>query len=116
MKKLSELPEGIVLVICKNGSDLEVTTKKELLEDLEYFRSNVNSGIKVSIGDKTVAGFSFESAVEEASQEMYEDWTQDVWYEIEKLNIDLETIEAAIQKVFDEHPTYYEGEEVEIDM
>lgn len=116
MKKLSELPEGIVLVTYKNGGNLEVTTKKDLLENLEYFKSNVKSGMKVSIGDKTVAGFSFESAVEDASQEMYEDWTQDVWYELEKLNIDFKSVEAAIQKVFDEHPAYYEGEEVEIDM
>lgn len=115
MKKLSELPNGLMLVISIKGRDSQVMTKKDLLEDLDFWETRNEVKPKVFIGDKVVAGFSFESAIESAADEMYEDWQQDVWYELAKLDIDFEAIEEAIQKVFSDHSTYYEGEEVDIE-
>lgn len=119
MEKLSELSEDTMLTVQIGNGDINVMSKKDFLNSSEYLERGPDVQIEdypqVTIGVPQVAEFSFEYAFECSGDEMYEGWSDNVTYALEKQGFDLKWIEEVINKVFAEHPTYYEGKLVDID-
>ena len=109
MAKLSELPNETILVIEETAM-----TKEEYL-DSHYFLDCED--VKIYVGDKEVAEFSWDSEIESESEQMYEDWNDNILADISDEEwVILKKAEEIINRAYEENPTYWEGESVEVDM
>lgn len=117
MKKLSELDYDAMLIVKIEDEAIGVISKEGFCADYLPFTNNKEEDISVALGVKEVATIDFDAILEELSNDMgmHEDWKENVSCELEE-TIGLRSLESKIQKVFDNNPTYFEGEAVEIDM
>lgn len=116
MKKLSELSDEIMLCVeSRYDGDIEVMSKKDFLDSSYYLDFPAEPFPKVTIGDRSTKQFDLQHIIYEMSDEMYEDWDEDVWGEL-KATLNVVELEATINAVLDRYPTYFEGEEVAIDI
>lgn len=120
MVKLSELPMDAMLTISPNccGGDLRIMDKADFLQSA-FFLDGIDDpecGAEVTLAQKTVEKFNLDAIVERIGEDTtYEGWDQDVY---NALKNQPETIAflALVKQVFERHPTYWEGEPVEVDM
>lgn len=121
MKRLSELSGNTMLTVRDNhySTDFSVMDKDEFLEShyfLDYAPSPTNNGIEVTVADITTAKFDLLNYLEYIGEdECYEGWIDDVYDSILTEPATKEFIER-VNAIFGSHPTYWEGEPVEIDM
>lgn len=119
MKKLSELDSDTMLTVqIGDKSDFTVMTKEIFINSSEYLdRGYVQDPDypQVTIAEPIIANFSFDYAFECAGDEQHEDWKEEVTAELENAGFDFKKIEEQINKVFEVHPSYYEGDMVDID-
>lgn len=114
MIKLLSLPEGTMLAI---GDDaIKVVSKKDYLTDRSYYPG------EVCIAESYTACLDAESILENAIENegcdnMYEDWTQNIWSDITK--DDIADIQAILNRILARDPSsniaWHSGEAVEID-
>lgn len=121
MIKLSTLPNNAMLTISPNsycGCDLLIMDKGDFLQSA-YFCDGINDpeyGAKVTLAQKTVEKFILQDIIERLGEDAtYEDWDLDVYNDL-KDQPETAAFLALIKQVFERHPTYWEGEPVEIDM
>lgn len=116
MKKLSELSNDIMLCVANNyDGDIQVMSKEEFLDSAYYLDYPVEPFPTVTIGDIVTQRFDLGNIIYNMSDDMYEDWDDDVMCEL-KGTEGIAEFELLINKILERHPTYYEGEKVEIDM
>jgi hypothetical protein len=118
MKKLSELSlETMLTVKHQFDGEMDIMSKKGYLNSAYFLDYPAEPFTTVTVADKTVVRFDIDGIIERLSEdETYEDWEEDVWYDIEHSNIDIKAIEKAFNDIFENNPTYWEGEVVEIDI
>ena len=120
MIKLSELPMDAMLTISPNccDGDLRIMDKANFLQSA-FFLDGIDDpewGAEVTLAQKTVEKFNLWDAIGRIGEDTtYEGWDQDVY---NALKNQPETIAflALVKQVFEGHPTYWEGEPVEVDM
>lgn len=119
MIKLSELPMDAMLTVTpRRCCDLRIMDKTDFLASA-YFLDGANDpecGVTVTLAEKAVEKFNLWDAIERIGEDTtYEGWDQDVY---NALKNQPETIAflALVKQVFEGHPTYWEGEPVEVDM
>ncbi|MEG2001142.1 MAG: hypothetical protein RR053_07110 [Evtepia sp.] len=111
MKKLSTLSaDTIVIYQIKNG-DVETCTADCLIEFVEG-----HAGAKAFVGESVFAKANIFSFLEYIGEgEMYQDWVDDVMEDIKASDFRYGGFFKEINAIFKRHPTYYKGEEIEID-
>ena len=121
MKKLSELSGDTMLTVRDShySTDFSIMDKDEFLQShyfLDYTPSPTNNGIEVTVADITTAKFDLLNYLEYIGEdECYEGWCDDVYDSIMAEPATKEFIER-VNAIFGSHPTYWEGEPVEIDI
>ena len=117
MIKLSELPQDTMLTVESNHSgEIFIMTKEDFLNSSYFLDYPVEPFPKVTVADKTVVKFSLWNYIKWLGEdETHESWADDVYddlmyYPETKAFID------TIKQVFENNPTYWEGNLVEIDM
>lgn len=114
MKKLSELSNDTRICVSYVNYDGDVMNKEDFFES-DYWKFRSQNKPKVYIADLEYATFSFDNAFECLADEMYEDWQDDVERDFRGTDINLAEIEDKINEILHRHPSYSEGEAVDID-
>lgn len=113
--KLSQIPSSQLLYIEKDKySDPEIMKKTDFINS-DYFLNKETVEVNVFIAVPEVTRFTLYDWIEWLGEENYEDWTITVYDEIMKNPIANEFL-LLVNRVFENHPTYYPGKLVEIDI
>ena len=117
MKKLSKLPNDILLAVQQNCyTDVEVMTKEEFLSSPYFTDGPCDPPVIVTIAEKTVEKFDLRTAIENIGEDnCYDGWIDEVFDSIKATPITEKFINT-LNAIFAAHPTYWPGEDVEIDM
>lgn len=116
MIKLSTLPDNAMLTILPSGSDLRIMDKEEFLQSAYFLDGDAGEAYRVTLADKTTQKPNLWDFVERLGDgETYEDWDLDVYNDI-KDQPETQAFMALMKEACDRHPTYWEGEPVEVDM
>lgn len=117
MIKLSEFPNDTMLTVESNYcGDLYIMPKEDFLQSAYFLDYPVEPFPKVTVADKTVIKFDLWDWIEHLGwDDAHESWCEDVYNDL----IDYPETKAfleRVKKVFENNPTYWEGQPVEIDM
>ena len=113
--KLSQILASQLLYIEKDKySEPEIMDKTDFINS-DYFLNKETVDVKVFIAVPEVTKFVLYDWIEWLGEENYEDWSSDVYNEIMENPITNEFI-LLVNKIFKNHPTYYPGKSVEIDI
>lgn len=117
MIKLSELnAEDYLTVQHVYDGDFSVMTKEEFMESSYYLDYPKEPFPKVTKAIETTVYFNLYDIIKSlGDDEAYEDWIYDVWVDICS-SLDVWKINKTIKKIFTAHPSYWEGEDIEIDI
>lgn len=117
MKKLSELSNDTKLYISNSRGEDEVMTKEDFLKSIWFLNYPESEGLRyVAIANKEISKFNLWDVIERIGEDdTYESWDEDVYNELKDLPETKAFLEK-VEKVFNDHPTYWDGEYVEIDM
>lgn len=117
MKKLSELDKDTMLTVRKEEwQDISVMPVEDFINEYKELYSNLPN-LQVTVADITVVDFNISNILEYlADGETYEDWVLDVEYEMMNSDVPFVDFINAIQEIFNNHPTYWEGEKVLVDI
>lgn len=118
MIKLSELnDEDFLTVKHVYDNDFSVMTKEEFMESSYYLDYPKEPFPKVTKAIESTAYFDLYDAIKsiDYDEDMYEDWIYDVWNDICS-SLDVVKINKTIKEIFTAHPSYWEGEDIEIDI
>lgn len=117
MKKLSELDKDTMLTVKKDAcEDISVMPVEDFINEYKELYSN-EVYLQVTVAEITVVDFKISNILEYlADGETYDDWVLDVEYEMMNSDVPFVDFITAIQKIFNNHPTYWEGEKVVVDI
>lgn len=110
MKKLSELNDDVMLIFEGEYHEAVVMQKEDFMQS-DYLKSKAD----IFIGDEVSLKFDIDSIIEYLSDEMHEDWTENVLNDIDKDSEVVKNFVEYINKIFEVNSTYFEGERVEND-
>ena len=110
MKKLSELSPNDYIVV--NDIETGLMTKEAFLKiahlpDFEF--------ATICEAETVVQLFSWSYILEALADDMYDEWAENVYDDIKGIPA-LRDVERVMNKIFNSHPTYYEGRQLENDM
>lgn len=115
MKKLSELKNSdMVSVYYEEYFEPFVMSKEDFLES-EYFEERKNNKIKLFMVQKEVVKFDLFDVLEEESENMYEDWYVHILEDLQSIGPEIEEFTNKVNEILNGRPSYYNGEEIEID-
>jgi hypothetical protein len=123
MKNLSELKDNEFLLVCtSNNFDGNVVTKSDFINDLEYYenKSKTDSKFEVYTTKKyhaqLDAKYILDNALENESQDMYEDWYEAIWNDVEEQDVkDIQDIlDRILARNSDSNISYTSDEQVDI--
>ena len=120
MIKLSELPMDTMLTVKPQHGDFQVMDKADFLQSA-YFLDGADDPVGgvscVTVATKDVARFRLAAILERIYEDecCYDGWLEDVFNTL-KDKAETKSFLDLVQKVFEDHATYWEGEAVEIDM
>lgn len=110
MKKLSEIKDDTYLVVDPLNYDAIVMDKYEFIGSHWYLDKEL---VKVSLAKETYAIFNLYNALEYISDDMHEDWLSNV---MDSIPTEVrERIEKEINEYLKKEPTYYPGEEIDLE-
>ncbi len=107
MRKLSEFNDEVMLIFDGEYHEIVVMSKKDFMES-DYLKLKPN----VFIADEVSVKFDIEDYIEYRSDEMHEDWVENVMNDIDKNNEVVRNFAEYINKIFETNITYYEGEKI----
>ena len=101
----------------RNDGDFGVMTKRDYLDSAYFLDYPVEPFTTVSEAAKSVVKFNlYDTLYHDGEDEMYEDWCDDVTNALEVLGPEIDNLTIKINEVLANHPTWWEGEPVEIDI
>ena len=117
MIKLSELKNDTMLCVeDRYDGEFSVMSKEDFLESSYFFDYPVEPFPSVKLADKEIKTFDLWDAIERIGEDdTYEGWDEEVYYALKDLPATVEFLQR-IKKVFENHPVYWEGKPVEIDI
>ena len=107
--KLSELKDDEMLLV---GENL-VIEKEDFVKEIENHRGKevyATKEYRASINAKSM----LEDAIEREADNMYEDWEEDIWNDIDEE--DIEELQNVVDKILKGHISYIPDKRVEIDI
>lgn len=107
--KLSELKNDEMLLV---GENL-VIEKEDFIKEIENHRGKevyTTTEYRASINAKSM----LEDAIEREADNMYEDWEEDIWNDINEE--DIEELQNVVDKILKGHVSYIPDKRVEIDI
>lgn len=117
MVKLSELSMDACLTV-RNTSfgEFSIMDKEDFLNDAAFLDSLVEPCPEVTLAEKTYCDFDLNWIIDNIGDgETYDGWAEDVLYDIMH-SPETEPFLKMVKEVFERHPTYWEGELVDVDM
>lgn len=116
MIKLSTLPSNAMLTVQPTGEDLRIMDKEEFLQSAYFYDGDEGLPYAVTLAEKTTLKPDLWNWVEYLGDgETYEDWDLDVYNDL-KDQPATKAFLSLFKEVCERHPTYWEGEPVEVDM
>lgn len=116
MKKLSELHQDTMLVVNQDRyGEAIVLDKASFLLTSEYIDRNKMEQLDVFLAEEECATFSFEKAINNIAEDMFEGWKEQVEWYMNKACLDLERIESQINEAFSKCPAFCCGEIVDVE-
>lgn len=117
MVKLSELPMDAYLTVGHTDiGEMRIISKEDFLNDACFLDSLIYPCPEVTLAEKTYCDFDLNWIIEMIGDgETYEDWQEDVLNDIMN-SPETEPFIKMVKEVFKRHPTYWEGQLVDIDM
>ncbi len=116
--KLSELSMDAMLTVRhRDDGNISVMSKEDFLNSAYFLDYPVEPFPKITLAQKSVVRFDLYSVLEMLGEdETYEDWLSNVWYDLKRSQIDLDTFDAEMTRIMEANPTYWEGEPIEVDI
>ena len=117
MVKLSKLPMNAYLTVgYSDMGGFRLIEKEEFLNDAVFLDSLTEPCLEVTLAEKTYCNFDLNWIIEMIGDgETYDGWVEDVLYDIMN-SPETEPFLKMVKEVFERHPTYWEGQIVDIDM
>ena len=116
---LEDLKEDVMLTVHLGPyGDFSVMTKADFLNSAEYLDMDIKDTETiptVTVADKVVHVFDWDSVVEGFDEESYEDFSSDFWIDVtdEDQKI-LNQAKEIVNRILENNPTWYEGKAVEV--
>lgn len=108
MNKLSELDNNSIIYVVYPGKGAATMSRKDFLSD------GYSSGCEIYATEKEVFKFDLDSVIEDICEDGYDDMNQDILSSLDRDIVNL--FVEHINRVFAEHPIYYKGEPIDIDI
>lgn len=117
MIKLSQLPDNAMLTVShRYDGEIELMDKADFLQSSYFLDYPVEPFPSVTLADKQIQTFDLFDVIERIGEDdTYEGWDLDVYNDIRNAP-ETEAFLNLIRMVFERHPTFWEGNPVEIDM
>lgn len=117
MVKLSELPMNAYLTVRNTSfNEFSIMDKEDFLNDAAFLDSLTTPCPEVTLAEKTYCDFNLNWIIDIIGDgETYDGWAEDVLYDIMH-SPETEPFLKMVKEVFERHPTYWEGQLVDIDM
>ena len=118
MVKLSSLPLNTMLTVAVSDYEITVMDKEDFVQSDYFLDHPCKPWPKVCVAVKQVQSFNLRdlrNLCENIGEEAYEDWDEHVYDDLKDAP-ETAAFLKLVERVFESHPTYYEGENVEIDM
>lgn len=118
MVKLSSLPLDTMLTVAVSDYEITVMDKEDFVQSDYFLDHPCKPWPKVCRAVKEVQSFGLRdlrNLCENIGEEAYEDWDEQVYDDLKDAP-ETAAFLKLVERVFEAHPTYYEGEVVEIDM
>lgn len=116
MKNLAEVRGDTLITVKADAGDIEVMSKTDF--EFKFVAGNYDQAetLNITMAEELTAEFSFWNMLDYFGEEMHDDWKESVFFEIESSGIDVKKFEQTMHLIFENNPTYYEGEELLINF
>lgn len=117
MIKLSQLDDDAMLTVAhRYDGDIEIMDKADFLNSSYFLDYPVAPFPSVTLAVRQVQTFNLFDTIERIGEDdTYEGWDEDVYNDLRNAP-ETEAFLGLVNSIFERHPTYYEGNPVEIDM
>jgi hypothetical protein len=113
---LDELKDDTMLTVQTQYCDFKVMTKAEFLDSADYLDMDKNDKDtipEVTVAEKVIHVFNWESVVENFEEESFEDFGDEFWNSISADGLEiLNLAKEIVNRGLEANPTWYEGKRV----